>query len=280
MYTVTPGYIETLGIRLREGRLFNDSDGRDGRRLILVNEEFVRRHLATTPVAGTRIRNLLSRDNDADTEIVGIVGNVLKDGNDREPQPEIYFPHSTQNQEIVGAVQLVVRTTGAPSALSPELRGIVRDLEPASAIDRVEPLTTAIAASVDQPRFAAAVVSGFAALGLLLAAIGLHGVLSYSVSDRRRELGVRAALGARPADLVTLILREGLVVTFAGVAIGLVAAAGLARSAQALLFGIGPLDMTSFAVGPALLIGVAVMACLRPALLASSTDPALVLRGE
>ncbi len=226
MYTVTPGYIETLGIRLREGRLFNDSDGRDGRRLILVNEEFVRRHLATTPVAGTRIRNLLSRDDDADTEIVGVVGNVLKDGNDREPQPEIYFPHSTHNQEIVGAVQLVVRTTGAPSALSPELRGIVRDLEPASAIDRVEPLTTAIAASVDQPRFAAAVVSGFAALGLLLAAIGLHGVLSYSVFDRRRELGVRSALGARPADLVTLILREGLVVTFAGVAIGLVAAAG------------------------------------------------------
>jgi ABC-type antimicrobial peptide transport system permease subunit len=113
-----------------------------------------------------------------------------------------------------------------------------------------------------------------------LAAIGLHGVLSYSVFDRRRELGVRSALGARPADLVTLFLSEGLVVTFAGVAIGVVTAMGLARYAETLLFGIGPLDVASFAIGPALLMGVALVACLRPALLASSTDPALVLRGE
>ena len=280
IYTVTAGYIETLGIRLREGRLFNDTDGRDGRRLILVNEEFVRRHVAAAPVAGTRIRNLLSQDNQLETEIIGVVGNVLKDGNDREPQPEIYFPHGTHNQEMVGAVQLVVRTTGSPSAFAPELRGIVRDLEPAAAIDRVEPLTTAIAASVEQPRFAAAVLLGFAALGLLLAAIGLHGVLTYSVSDRRRELGVRAALGAQPAELVRLVLREGLVVTAAGIAMGFAAAALVSKSAQSLLFGIGPLDPASFIIGPAVLMAVAVIACVRPAVLAASTDPALTLRGE
>ena len=280
IYTVTAGYIETLGIRLREGRLFNDTDGRGGRRLILVNEEFVRRHVAAAPVAGTRIRNLLSQDNQLETEIIGVVGNVLKDGNDREPQPEIYFPHGTLNEEMVGAVQLVVRTTGSPSAFAPELRGIVRDLEPAAAIDRVEPLTTAIAASVEQPRFAAAVLVGFAALGLLLAAIGLHGVLTYSVSDRRRELGVRAALGAQPAELVRLVLREGLVVTVAGIAMGFAAAALVSKSAQTLLFGIGPLDPASFIIGPAVLMAVAIIACVRPAVLAASTDPALTLRGE
>jgi putative ABC transport system permease protein len=280
IYTVTAGYIETLGIQLREGRLFNDTDGRDGRRVALVNEEFVRQHTAVAPVAGTRIGGLLTRDTELETEIIGVIGNVLKDGNDREPQPEIYLPHRTHNQEMVGAVQVVVRTTGSPAALAPELRGIVRNLEPAAVIDRVEPLTTTIAASVEQPRFAAAVLSGFAALGLLLAAIGLHGVLSYGVSNRRRELGVRAALGARPSALVRLVLREGLLVTIAGIAIGLVTTAVLARSAEWLLFGIRPLDPVSLAVGPVVLMMVAIVACLRPAVQAASTDPALILRGE
>ena len=168
-----------------------------------------------------------------------------------------------------------------PAALPRSVRSFGHRLRlDAAAIDRVEPLTTAIAASVEQPRFAAAVLSGFAALGLLMAAIGLHGVLTYSVSDRRRELGVRAALGAQPAELVRLVLREGLVVTAAGIAIGLAAAALVSKSAQTLLFGIGPLDPASFIIGPAVLMAVAVIACVRPAVLAASTDPALTLRGE
>jgi predicted permease len=280
IYSVAPGYIETLGIRLREGRLFTERDGREGRRVILVNDELVRRHVASTPVVGTIVRNLLSQDGAAETEIVGVVGNVLKDGNDREPQPEIYVPHRTDRQEIVGAVQLAVRTAGPSSALAAELRNIVHDLEPFATVDRVEPLTTTFAASVEQPRFAAGALSAFALTGLLLAAIGLHGVLAYTVSQRRRELGVRAALGARPRDLVRLVLREGVLVTAAGVALGAATAAILARSARALLFGIAPLDVTSFAIGPAVLMVVVVVACLRPAISASSTDPALVLRGE
>ena len=280
IYTVTAGYMETLGIRLREGRLFNHLDGHDGPRLVLVNQEFVRRHVAASPVAGTRIRGFLTRDDQLETEIIGVVGNVLKDGNDREPQPEIYFPHGTDNQAMIGAVQLVARTTGSPSALGLELRSIVRELEPAAVTDRVEPLTAAIAASVEQPRFAATVLAGFAALGLLLAAIGLHGVLSYGVSNRRRELGVRAALGAEPSALVRLVLRDGLIVTLAGTALGLFAAAILAKSARALLFGVQPMDPVSFAVGPAVLMIVAIVACLRPAAQAASTDPASILRGE
>jgi predicted permease len=279
MYSVTPGYVETLGIRLREGRLFTERDGREGRRLMIVNDEFVRRHIDSRPVVGTIVSDLLSRDGDIETEIIGVVGNVLKDGNDREPQPEMYMPYRTDGQEMVGAVQLVVRTAG-PSMLAPELREIVRELEPLATVDRVEPLTTTFAASVDQPRFAAGALSAFALTGLLLAAIGLHGVLAYTVSERRRELGVRAALGARPQDLIGLVLREGVLVTAAGVAIGVAAAALLARSARALLFGIAPLDPVSFATGPAVLMIVAVLACLRPAVSASSTDPALVLRGE
>jgi ABC-type antimicrobial peptide transport system permease subunit len=123
-------------------------------------------------------------------------------------------------------------------------------------------------------------LSAFALTGLLLASIGLHGVLAYTVSERRRELGVRAALGARPGDLVRLVLRDGLLVTAAGVVLGVVAAAVLARSARTMLFGIAPFDAASFAIGPAVLVAVALVACLRPALSASSTDPALVLRGE
>ncbi len=286
-YHVTPGYAEALRLRLKEGRFFTEQDAAlvrlkpdttstTGIRFMIVNEEFVRQYLTAGPVAGRRFNDVAEKG--TTTEIVGVVGNVLKDGNDRLPQPEIYFIPGTPTRRIVGWVNFVVRTTGDPAAVSERARTIVREVDPSAVVERVEPLTAMVWASVAQPRFATTVLGTFASLALALAAVGLYGVLSYGVSQRRRELGLRAALGAARADLVRLILREGLGATLVGVAVGLAAAAALTRLMEAVLFGVTPLDALAFTLAPLALLPVAVAACLLPALRAASTDPAVALR--
>jgi ABC-type antimicrobial peptide transport system permease subunit len=159
------------------------------------------------------------------------------------------------------------------------VRAAVHDALPAAAIETV-PLSQRVAASVDQPRFATTVLVTFAILALALASVGLYGVLSYNVSQRRRELGVRAALGAGRPDLVRLVIREGLGATTIGLVVGLLAAAGLTRLMQSVLFGVGPLDIVAFAAAPLILIPIAVIACLLPANRAARIDPLEALRSE
>jgi putative ABC transport system permease protein len=279
VYWITPGYAEALGLRLREGRFFVDADARAGRLATIVNQEFVRQHIAARQVTGLMIPNLVGQDQGMTAEIVGVVANVLKDGNDRQPQPELYLVHGSHGQRISGGVNLVIRTPGNPAALAEDVRGLVRQVEREAVVDRIEPLTTTVAASLDAPRFAAAVVAGFASLAMVLAAVGLYGMLSYSVSQRVRELGIRAALGARRVDLVRLVLREGLSVTFAGIALGVLGASLFTHLMQDLLFAVTPLDPVAFTVAPAILVVASLGACLGPALRAASTDPATTLRG-
>jgi putative ABC transport system permease protein len=279
VYWITPGYAEALGLRLREGRFFVDSDARAGTLPTIVNQEFVRQHLAARQATGLNIPNLVGQGKGVTAEIVGVVGNVLKDGNDRQPQPELYFVHGSHGQRISEQVRLVIRTTGNPAAFAQDVRAVVREVEGEAVVDRIEPLTTTLAASMDAPRFAAAVMGGFAGVAMVLAAVGLYGALSYSVSQRVRELAIRAALGAQRVDLVRLVLREGLSVTLAGIALGVLGASVFARLIQGLLFGVTPLDAVAFAVAPAVLVVASVGACLGPALRAASTDPAVTLRG-
>ena len=279
VYWITPGYAEALGLRLQEGRFFVDSDARSGSLATIVNQEFVRQHLAAPQPTGLRIPGLVGQDRGVVAEIVGVVGNVLKDGNDRQPQPELYFVHGSHGQRISGVLNLVIRTTGNPAAFAPDVRALVREVEREAVVDKIEPLTTAVAASLDAPRFAAAVMAGFASVAMLLAAVGLYGALSFSVSQRVRELAIRAALGARPIHLVELVLREGLAVTLSGIALGVLGAGLFARLMRDLLFGVAPLDRVAFTVAPVLLVLVSLAACLGPALRAASTDPATTLRG-
>lgn len=279
-YVVTPGYAETLGLRLKEGRFFSEADARAGTRAVLVNQEFVRRFVAGGRVVGLRLGRLYDGEAGPDTEIIGSVGNVLKDGNDMEPQPEIYFAQGSSTERISGYVNLVVRSSGDTAALSRALGRYVRDVDADAAVDRIVPLRTLVATSWDQPRFATSIVSGFAALAMGLAGVGLYGAMSYNVSQRRRELGVRAALGATRQNLVGLVLREGLSVAVAGLGVGLAAASLVTGLMRSLLFGVTPLDAASFALGPSLLFAVSVVACVLPALRAASADPAVALRGE
>jgi predicted permease len=278
IYWITPGYAEAVGLRLRDGRFLTAADARADRLPMLVNDEFVRQHLSTARATGVVIPGLLSSGPAA--EIVGIVGNVLKDGNDRQPQPELYFAHGSAGQRITGHVNLVVRTTADPEALIPMVRQVVKQVEPGAALDRVEPLSSTVAASVDEPRFAVVVMTAFAGLGLVLTAVGLYGVLTCAVTERRRELGIRAALGARRGDLIRLVMREGLSRAVAGIGIGLIGALAMAQLMRGLLFGVMPTDGASFTFAPAVLIVTAALACLIPALRAGSTDPVATLRAE
>jgi putative ABC transport system permease protein len=279
-YVVTPGYAEAMQLRLKEGRFFDERDTAGGERAAIVNEEFVRQFLAGPRAVGVRLGPLYAGDNAADTRIVGVVGDVLKEGNDAARQPEMYFVHGSRTHRITGFPTFVVRRSASHPALGVTLRRLVRESDSGTAIDSVTPLRTLVSASWAQPRFAASVVSGFAVLAISLAGIGLYGALSYSVSQRRRELGVRAALGASRGALVRLVLREGMSVTAAGVVLGIVAAGLLTRLMTTLLFGTSPLDAFSFSLGPALLLIVGIAASLIPAMRAASIDPARVLRGD
>ena len=276
-YLVTPGYAEALRLRLRAGRLFTDADEAAGTRPWIVNEEFARLYLPPNPV-GYRFEQ--RRDSGPiPTEIIGVVANVLKDGNDRKPQPECYRLAREDQGRFFGRFELVIRTHGQAGAAAPALRALVRELAPTAAVETVM-LSDRVAASVDQPRFATTVLTTFALLALILASVGLYGVLSYGVWQRRRELGVRAALGASRSSLVALVIREGLAVAGIGLAAGLAGAALLTRLLEGVLFGITPLDPVSFLAAPIVLIPVALVACALPALRAASTDPAEALRCE
>jgi len=275
---ITPGYANALSFDLRQGRLFDERDRSAAIRPILVNEEFARAYLSDgKPVVGRRFAASFTPD--ATVEIVGVVANVLKDGLDAAPQPEIYnlprdrfgFPPS---------INLAIRAAGDPLTLIAPLREAVRAVDRGAALDEVEPLGTRISDSVREPRFAMAILVAFAAIATMLAAVGLYGVLSYQVWQRRRELGVRAALGASRPALLRLVLRQGLAVTAAGILLGLVGAAWAARSMQALLFGVEPHDALAFSVAPLVLLLVAAAAVLVPARRAASANPIEALKCE
>lgn len=281
-YEVTPGYAEALGLRLREGRLFDEADTTRGIGSYLVNETFVRMYLTDgRPTVGRQWTNFGREDGTA--EIVGVVADVLSDGPASQAQSEIYrvvTSAAPMNERARTNLNFVVRTTGDPLALTPQLRDAAKAIESTAALDRVGPLAARVSDSVGEPRLAAAVLIAFAVLGLLLAATGLYGVLSYNVSTRRREMGVRAALGARRKDLMGLVLRQGLGVTAIGLVIGLVAAALLTGLMETMLFGVEALDVVSFLAAPAVLLLVALLACLVPAMRAAGTDPAVALRAD
>lgn len=278
-YVATPGYAEAIGLRLKDGRFFRPDDQRPGVRALIVNEEFARRYLGT-PAVGRRFGRLYAGEGAVPTEIVGVVGNVLKDGHDQAVESEIYFVHAGPTRSLGSYFSLAVRTNGDPAPVIGSLREMAASIDRGAVVERVDRLTDRVAASMAQPRFATMVLGLMAALGVSLASAGLFAVLSYTVTQRRREIGVRAALGASRLRLLLLVLRRGLGVTGAGFVLGLVTSAGLTRLLEGLLFGITPLDALSFTLAPVVVLPAVIAASLVPALRAASTDPAIVLRNE
>jgi predicted permease len=277
-YVVTPGYAEALGLRLRRGRLFRESDAASEVRPWIVNEEFARLYLPPDPIGYRWKLPATDTTPERTNEIVGVIANVLKFGNDAAPQPE-YYNVPRAPMRFYGHVEIAVRTSAKAGSIAAPMRAAIAAIAPGAAIETV-PLAQRFSDSVDQRRFALTVMAALATLAVALASVGLYGVLSYGVSQRRRELGVRAALGAARRDLVLLVVGDGLRVTAIGLAVGVVAAAALTRFMRSALFGIEPLDAASFFAAPVLLAIVATVACLLPARRAASTDPAAALRTD
>jgi predicted permease len=277
-YTITPGYAEALGLRLKQGRFFSDRDRSSGVREWMVNEEFARQYLPPHPIGYQWTVAAAAGVPERINEVVGVVANTLKNGNDTAVQSEHYNLAQPPGR-FFGRFEIVARTAGDPASMAPAVRAVVRELTPAAAVETVV-LSQRLAESMDEPRFAMTVLVGFATMAVALASVGLYGVLSYGVSQRRRELAVRAALGASRRRLVALVIGEGLAVTSIGVAAGLFGAALVTRLMQGALFGVAPLDPVSFAAAPLALVPVAIVSAALPALRAASTDPAETLRSE
>ncbi len=276
MHVVTPGLAEALRLRLVEGRAFTAADPARGGP-VLVNEAFVRRYLRDgRPITGRAFPVTLAEGDVPASTIAGVVRDIRPSGPRSEPRPEIY-QLAGPGRAITGAIELVVRTDGDPLQLVPALRDIVRTEDRSAAVHAVGTLAGRLSTAIASPRFFAIIIAVFAGLALTLAAIGLYGVLSYTVTLRRRELGIRAALGASRAHLLRLVVRQGLAATAAGLALGTALSLGAAWLMRSLLFGIEPTDVPSYVGAGAALLAVALAACLIPARRAAASDPSVAL---
>lgn len=281
----TPGYFETLGIPRLEGRDFEPTDDQDSVPVALVNEELQRRYWPGESPVGERIQLLDSGNTDyvgeADgslwVEIVGVVGQVRHDGLDREPPPELYLSYA---QTSIGAMTFVARTAGDAASLLGPIKEQVWALDPLQTVYRDATLEELVARSVSTRRFNLWLLGTFAVVALLLAAIGLYGVVSYTTRMSRPDFGVRMALGANRGDIFRLVLRQSAVLAIGGLALGLVGALALTRLLGTLLYEIAPWDGWTFAGSGALLAIVALLASVVPALRATRVDPVNTLRQE
>jgi putative ABC transport system permease protein len=271
---VSPSYFETVDLKLLNGRSFRDSDTTAAAPVALINAAAARQFFPGREPLGAHISFW-----GASRLIVGVVADERFHGV-AEAAPIAAYTPIAQTPSANGAGVLLLRTTSTPASLALAATAAVHDIDPGLAVFGVEPLNVTLSRSVAQRRFTMLLLALFAAAALLLAAVGIHGVLTYSVSQRRREIGIRMALGARGTDVVGVIMRESLSLTAVGLALGLGGAVALTRLLRGQLFGIGPTDPPTFAAVGALLALVALAATLAPARRASQVDPIVALRSE
>ena len=280
-YAVSPGYFATMGIPLRTGRLVDAHDLPGAPEAVVINESFAKRRFPGQDPIGQRVRMGPEIDDTSRAwdYVVGVVGDV-KQASLAADEPDAFYVASGQWPWVDNVQSLVVRTRGEPAALIPLVKRAVWSVDKDQPITRVATMTELVSRSAAERRFALIVFEVFAAAALALAAIGLYGVLSGSVAERMREIGVRSALGASRAQILSLVVREGMGLTLVGVAIGLAGAAAATHALVTLLFGVSRLDPMTYAGVVVLLAGVSAVACWIPASRAARVDPAITLRAE
>jgi putative ABC transport system permease protein len=279
----TDGAFEALGERLVRGRVFDARDTTDALQVAVINETMARSYWPGRDPVGQRIRLGRGRTDRPWVTIVGIVGDERHNGMTAAVKEKFYRPHSQFHRSTGNSVRgmtLVVRTDGDVSALAAPLRGVLRDMDRSLPLAGVRPMTDVVNDSVATPRAAGSVLGAFALAALALAAVGIYGVLAYLVGERTREIGVRMAVGATPAQILGLVLRQGLGLSGAGLLAGLAGAAALSRTMGALLHDVRPLDPRTFVFVAALLGVVAAAASYLPARRATRVNPIEALRNE
>jgi putative ABC transport system permease protein len=276
-YSVSANYFKAMGIPLRRGRVFTEQDTEDSPPVAVINETMVQKIFPNEDPIGKRI-TFDDRDKNPEWfEIVGIVGDVKQYGLDQPTTMQTYEPYTQQPPQFM---TLVVRSVNDPANLSAAIRSEVLKLDKEQPTNYIKTLNEYFAISIAQQRFSVVLLGIFAALALVLAAVGIYGVLSYAVTQRTHEIGIRMALGAGRRDVFRLVVGRGMLLSVIGVLGGLVGAFALTRLMASLLFGVTPTDAVTFASVAAVLLGVALLACYIPARRAMKVDPLVALRYE
>ena len=277
VFWASPDYFRALRIPLRRGRFLTVRDGVEDPPAVLVSESFARIRFAGNDPIGRRIQLGTQLERAPWLTIAGVVGDVRYDQLDREPRQAVYQPQALNPFHYT---RLVARTAGDPWRFERAIRAAMREVDPALAVFHVQPMDDYVASSLADRSFALALIALFGLLALVLSAVGLYGLVSYSVVQRTPEIGVRAALGAGKRHLVALIVRQGIVLTAIGLGLGVLAGLGLTRLLASVLYGIGPSDPGTLAAAAGLLLAVAAVASYLPARSAARIDPLDALRAD
>jgi putative ABC transport system permease protein len=291
----SPGLFDALGIPLLKGRMFDKRDVDGAEPVVIVSDSLAKRYWPDTEPLGQRIKWGRRDFGSPWMTVVGVVGDVRLQGLDSERKPSVYVPHLQLGQPVMtrgGAtlrelmaddarsINLVVRTRSDPAQLASEIRNAVWSVDPDQPITKVRTMDKVLADTMIVPRFSTLLLAVFAGVALLLAAAGIYGVISYSVTRRTREIGVRMALGAQRRDVLRLMVGQGMKPALIGLLVGLASAYGLTRFMTALLFNVTPTDPLTFGAVAMLLLLVALAACYVPARRAAKVDPMVALRHE
>jgi putative ABC transport system permease protein len=277
---ITPGYFRAMGIRLLKGRTFNEQDRAESTPVCMVDETFAAKHWPGENPVGKRVKfgRLQDKDGSPWMQVVGVVNHVKHYGVDQFSRVEMYLPSA---QSPIPSFTLVVRTAGDPSSLAPAIRQAVQSVDPDVPTYRVETLDAIASDRVAERRLTALLITVFGALALVLAAVGIYGVMSYAVSRRTHEMGIRLALGAQREDIFKLVIANGMLLTGIGLTIGFAASFfGLSPLIASALFHVTATDPPTYAASPLLFLVVALLACWIPARRATRVDPMVALRYE
>ena len=272
---ISPDYFKAMGIPILRGRGFTPEDTATGMKVALVDEAFVKRHFPNENPIGQGLD--IGNGTDGFYEIVGVAGEVRDTGLQSAPEPTMYVPYT---QDVFSTMWIVARADGDPAQLAGPAREVVRSLDRTLPAYSMNPLSTVISSSIAQQRFSMMLLAGFALIALFLAAVGLYGVVAYSVSQRTREIGLRMAIGAEPGQVLRMVVGGGMKLAIAGVVIGLAGAIALSHFVTTLLFDVTPGDPISYAATALVLLAIAALACYVPARKAMKVDPLLAMQGE
>jgi putative ABC transport system permease protein len=277
---VSPDYFHAMGIPLRRGRVFDSRDTAEAPPVIVVNRRLAEQFWAGEDPTGKRLKIGAVDSPNAWATVAGVVGDVRQSGFYEEQKFELYVPYAQERRGFVAPRDLVVRTTGDPARLASAVREAVWAVDKDQPISNIRTMDHVLAAAVARERFQMLLLALFATLALVLACVGLYGVISYAVVQRTHEIGVRMALGAQPGDVLRLVINQGMLLTLIGMVVGIAGAFAVTRVMNEMLFGVKATDPLTFA-GVALVLGViAFLACYIPARRATKVDPLVALRYE